>query len=71
MPEALALAEELGKRPRTSIELIKQCVWQASDLPIEAALLFEQTAFWQTMRTDDADRLMRAYLESDRPLNEQ
>lgn len=71
MPEALALAQELAKRPPGSIRLIKQCVYKASDLPMEDALRFEQEAFWATMRTEDADRLMRAYLESDRPLDEQ
>jgi len=71
LPEALALAEELGKRPPLSIELIKQCILQGSELPLEEALHFEQTAFWKTMRSEDASRLMRAYLKSDRPLNEQ
>lgn len=71
MPEALALAEELGKRPVESIRLIKQCIYKGSEMPMTEALHFEQDAFWQTMRTDDADRLMRAYLESDLPLDRQ
>jgi enoyl-CoA hydratase len=71
LPEAMALAEELGKRPRESIRLIKQCVYKASDLPINDALHFEQEAFWKTLRTEDADRLMGAYLESDLPLDQQ
>jgi enoyl-CoA hydratase/carnithine racemase len=71
MPEALELAEELGKRPRLSIQLIKQCIYKGSEMPMLDALRFEQNAFWETMRTEDADRLMRAYLESDRPLDQQ
>ena len=71
LPDALALAAELASRPPLSIALIKQCVRQGAELPLIDALKFEQDAFWQTMRSDDAARLMRAYLASDRPLNEQ
>jgi enoyl-CoA hydratase len=69
--EALALANELASRPRTSIAEIKRCVYEGIELPIEDALRFEQEAFNRTMRSDDASRLMRAYLSSERPLNEQ
>lgn len=71
MPEALALADELAKRPPLSVALIKQCVVQGSEMPLMDALHFEQDAFWQTMRSDDALRLMRQYQKSDRPLNQQ
>ncbi|MEX1194348.1 MAG: enoyl-CoA hydratase/isomerase family protein [Dehalococcoidia bacterium] len=71
MPEALALAEELGKRPPLSIALIKQCVLKGSEMPIRDALAFEQEAFWETMRSADAGRLMREYLNSDLPLDQQ
>jgi enoyl-CoA hydratase/carnithine racemase len=71
MEDVLALAGELGKRPPLSIALIKQCILQGSELPLEEALHFEQDAFWKTMRSEDASRLMRAYLKSGRPLNEQ
>jgi len=71
MPDVLALASELASRPRLSIALIKQCVRQGAEMPLIDGLKFEQDAFWQTMRTDDAARLMKGYLASDRPLNEQ
>jgi enoyl-CoA hydratase/carnithine racemase len=71
MPETLALANELASRPRLSLALIKQCILQGSEMPLIDGLRFEQDAFWKTMRSDDASRLMRAYLSSDRPLNEQ
>ena len=71
MEDTLSLAAELGKRPSLSIALIKQCILQGSEMPLEEALQFEQDAFWKTMRSEDASRLMRAYLKSDRPLNEQ
>jgi enoyl-CoA hydratase len=72
MPETLSFANELASRPRLSIALIKQCVRKALEpLPIEERLRFESEAFMQTMRSDDASRLMKAYLQSERPLNEQ
>jgi enoyl-CoA hydratase/carnithine racemase len=71
MPEALALAKELASRPRLSLALIKQCVLQGSEMPLEDGLRLEQRAFWQTMRSDDAQRLMRQYLGSDRRLDQQ
>ncbi len=71
LPEALVLAGELAKRPPLSLALIKKCVLEGSELPLLDALKLEQDAFWQTMRSDDASRLMRGYLKSDRPLNEQ
>ncbi|MEX1253174.1 MAG: enoyl-CoA hydratase/isomerase family protein [Dehalococcoidia bacterium] len=71
LPEALAFAAELAKRPPLSVALIKKCVLEGSELPLLDALRLEQNAFWQTMRSDDASRLMRGYLKSERPLNEQ
>ena len=71
MPEALALASELASRPPLSLALIKQCVLQGSEMPLLDGLRFEQDAFWKTMRSEDASRLMRAYLKSDRPIQEQ
>ena len=71
MPEVMALANELASRPALSIALIKQCVRRGIEMPMEEALHFESEAFMQTMRSEDASRLMRAYLSSERPLNEQ
>ncbi|HEU4759575.1 MAG TPA: enoyl-CoA hydratase/isomerase family protein [Dehalococcoidia bacterium] len=63
LPEALSLAEELAARPPLSVALIKRCVRQGSELPLLEALRFEQEAFWQTMRSEDASRLMRGYVQ--------
>ena len=70
MPEVLALAAELAQRPALSLALIKQCILQGAEMPLIDALGFEQAAFNRTMRSDDASRLMRAYLKSERSLNE-
>jgi enoyl-CoA hydratase len=70
MPAILAVANDLAKRPPLSIALIKQCVLRGVEMPLEDALHFEQDAFWQTMRSPDAARLMREYLAGNVPLNE-
>ena len=71
MPATMTLANELATRPRTSIALIKQCIRQGVEMSLVDALHFESDAFLETMRSEDASRLMKAYLKSDRPLNEQ
>jgi enoyl-CoA hydratase/carnithine racemase len=71
MPEVMALANELASRPPLSVALIKQCIRQGIEMPLVDALHFESDAFLQTMRSEDASRLMRAYQQSERPLNEQ
>jgi enoyl-CoA hydratase len=71
LAEAIALAQELASRPRVSIAEIKRLVHRAQEWPIEQGLREEAAAFMRTMRSDDASKLMRAYLSSDRPLNEQ
>jgi enoyl-CoA hydratase/carnithine racemase len=69
LDEALALANELAKRPALSVALIKRCVLEGVELPLEEALHLEQDAFWRTMRSEDAARLMRLYLQGEQPLD--
>jgi enoyl-CoA hydratase/carnithine racemase len=71
LPEAIALARELASRPAVSVAEIKRCVYYATEHGIEEGLRFEAAAFMRTMRSDDASHRMRAYLKSERPLNEQ
>ena len=71
LPETLELANELAQKPPLSIALIKRCVLDGSQLPLVDGLKLEQGAFGQTMRSEDASRLMRQYLSADRPLSEQ
>jgi enoyl-CoA hydratase/carnithine racemase len=72
MPAAIELANELASRPRHAVALIKACVQKALEpAPLEDRLAFESEKFIELLRTDDASRLMKAYLKSERPLNEQ
>ena len=68
--EAVALGREIASRPRLSVALIKQCVYRAAEVGLVEGLRFESAAFMQTMRSEEASRLMRAYLGSGRGLDE-
>ena len=70
LPAVLELAGELADRPPLSLALIKRCILKGTELPLIDALRLEQDAFLETMRSDDASRLMRGYQEEDVPLNE-
>jgi enoyl-CoA hydratase len=70
LSEALGLAAELASRPPESVAQIKQCILQGNEMSLEDGLRFEQAAFWRTMRTEDARRLMQDYLASDVPLDQ-
>jgi enoyl-CoA hydratase len=72
MQETLELANELASRPRHAVALIKQCIQKALEpISLEDRLAFESEKFVELLRTDDASQLMKAYLKSERPLNEQ
>ncbi len=69
MEEALALAKRLESLPPQSLALVKKVINQSADMPLTDALRLEQDAFWQLMRTEDAQRLMRQYVESTKAQN--
>ncbi len=51
--------------------MIKQCILKGSEMPLRDGLQFEQAAFWKTMRSDDAQALMKRYLQSEERLDQQ
>ena len=63
LPYALEFAAELASRPPTSVAQIKRCIHEGLQLPLMEALKLEQECFRETMRSDDALRLMRDYEE--------
>lgn len=64
MDETMKLANRLAALPPMSLALIKEVVNETWDMPLKEALRFEEEAFWQLMRSEDAQRLMRQYVES-------
>ena len=63
MPYALDFARSLAGQPPLSVAMIKKCVHEGGQLPLLDGLRLEQDCFWQTMLSDDAQRLMKDYLE--------
>jgi hypothetical protein len=44
------------------VAMIKRCIHEGSQLPLLEGLKLEQECFWQTMRSDEALRLMKDYV---------
>jgi enoyl-CoA hydratase len=63
MPAALAFARALAGRPPVSVAQIKRCIHEGTQLPLMEGLKLEQDCFWETMRSPDALRLMKDYVE--------
>jgi enoyl-CoA hydratase len=64
MDEAMALANRLASLPPLSLALIKKVVNESADLPLKEALRLEEESFWELMKSEDAQRLMRQYVEA-------
>lgn len=69
MDEALALATRLQSLPPQSLALVKKVINQSADMPLPDALKLEQESFWQLMRSEDAQRLMREYVKANQGRN--
>jgi enoyl-CoA hydratase len=63
MPTVLALAQRLAAGAPIAQGLIKHCVYEGRDLPLDDALQIELEAFIQTLGTEDAREAMKAYLQ--------
>jgi enoyl-CoA hydratase len=64
MTEALKLGHKLESLPPQSLALTKKVIHESMDMPLKDALKLEQDSFWTLMRTEDAQRLMKQYVES-------
>ncbi len=64
MDEAMKLANKLASLPPLSLALIKKVVNESADLPLKEALRLEEENFWVLMKSEDAQRLMREYVEA-------
>lgn len=63
MDEAMALANRLASLPPMSLALTKKILTTSGDMPLRDALRLEEDSFWQLMRSEDAQRLMRQYVQ--------
>lgn len=63
MAGVMAFARALASRPPVSVAQIKRCIHEGAQLPLMEGLKLEQACFWETMRSADALRLMKDYVE--------
>jgi enoyl-CoA hydratase len=65
MPAVFALAQRLAGGAPIAQGLIKRCVYQGRDLPLDEGLQIELEAFIATLGTEDAQEAMKAYLRGE------
>jgi len=63
VPNVMAFARTLAERPPVSVAQIKRCIHEGVQLPLLEGLKLEQDCFFETMRSEDALRLMKDYVE--------
>lgn len=66
-PRALEIARTLAALPPLALARIKEALRHDGDVPLEAALAFERTAFQLLFATRDQKEGMRAFLEKRQP----
>lgn len=67
MDEALALAAKIGTKSPLAVKLIKRAVLQGRDMPMSAALGFEQALISIAFESEDMHEGCRAFLEKRPP----
>ncbi len=62
MPEALEFARVLAAQPPLAVELIRRCIYEGTEMPLEDGLALESQLFRETIISGDALDRMRAYV---------
>jgi len=62
MPTVMNFARALAEKPLVGMAKIKQAIYQGVGLPLTDGLLLERKLFFEAIRSEDALRLMRAYV---------
>ncbi|MEP7271023.1 MAG: enoyl-CoA hydratase-related protein [Acidobacteriota bacterium] len=67
IPEAVSLAEEIGRGAPVAMQKVLEAVGRGFDLPMEDALMLEEGLFTGCFETDDMREGVRAFLEKRSP----
>ncbi len=62
MPAALEFANALAIKAPLAVAHIKRAIYEGSEMPLEKGLELAMELFQETIKSDDALRLMRAYV---------
>jgi len=63
MPAAMEFAQELALRPPMAIGHIMQCIYEGGQMPLRDGLALESRLFFELTQSEDAKRIMSAYVE--------
>ncbi len=69
LPAAIELAKELAQRPPMAIGHIMECIYEGSQMPLKDGLALEGRLFFELTQTEDAKRIMSAYVEGGQKVN--
>ncbi|AMR79238.1 enoyl-CoA hydratase/isomerase family protein [Cupriavidus nantongensis] len=67
LSEALALAERIAQKSPLTLKLLKRSLRQGIEMPLGAALAYEQAMIGLVLDSEDAHRGCRAFLEKQSP----
>jgi len=63
MTTTIAFAKELATKPPMAVALIKRCILEGINMVLEDGLALEWDLFLDTLKSDDAINLMKAYVD--------
>ena len=69
LPAAIAFAQELAARPPMAIGHIMECIYVGTQMPLGEGLALESKLFMELTQSEDAKRIMSAYVEGGQKVN--
>ena len=60
----MKFAQDLAARPPVGVKNIKKAIYEGSDMTLQDGLIMERELLFDAMRSDDALRIMRLYVEA-------
>ncbi len=67
---AMAIAKQMARRPTVALQLGKEAILKASELPLSEGLEYERKLFYMLFATEDQKEGMRAFIEKRKPVFE-
>jgi len=64
MPQAIALASIISALPPLAVAYIRKAIYEGMSMPLADGLMLEAQLFWELVASEDALRLMKAYVET-------
>ncbi|MBW2140718.1 MAG: enoyl-CoA hydratase/isomerase family protein [Deltaproteobacteria bacterium] len=62
MPIAIELAKEIAANPPLGVAIVKQCIYEGSDMSLKDGLALEKKLFFEAIQSEAAMEIMRNYV---------